>query len=92
MELDNSYSRVLYSLFLKSIPKNYPGISHCSEVKDGRGNIKCLRIFQNGNEYRFSYTNMKPFASINDLKRLEDEMFKVLEGNENEEDYADTEQ
>lgn len=82
MELSNDYSRTLYSLYVKSVIKNYPKVTFCSEVKDSKGKPKYLKVIQNNKTYKFEYNNIYPYNSINDLKELENRMMLELEGEE----------
>ncbi len=74
--LDNKYAPIIYSSFIKSVIKNFRGVTFCAEVRGRNG--RYLRVIQDGVEVKFEYDNIDPRGKFEDLKELEDRMFKAL--------------
>lgn len=74
--IDSRFAPMLYTSFLKHVPKNFRNVTHCAEVKGIDG--KYLRVIQNKQEFKFKYDDISPATSFADLKTLEDRLFEQL--------------
>ena len=75
---DGFLGRLIYNGFIKNVPKNFPRITFCAEVKNTKGKPKHLLVKQDGKDFKFDYDIIEPYKNLDDLKILEDELFDKL--------------
>ena len=77
--MDLTIYTLIYKSFVEHIPKNYPGVTFASNVRNSKGENTHLLIRQYGEEYKFKFSDdFKPYENIEHLRDLENKLFEQL--------------